>query len=255
MTRIQTVYDAINRMAPFSVCMEGDCVGILVGSADAPVARAAVALDGTVDTVSRAKEAGCSLLVTHHPAYFGTLEEQPENSAAALARRLGVGIISAHTNLDTAKGGVNDVLAALLGLRNVETPDVGGSLLPMARVGDFQAENACALALYAGNKLGVGGVKYTPCSGAIARVAVCGGSGGDFLYAAKQAGAQALITGESKHHLRLLARELDVALIECGHFATEQPVKATLAALVEQCGAQAVVLEEQDPACYAPIQR
>lgn len=253
MTLVKTVLDALDRFAPFSTCVEGDSVGLLVGSADKTVSRVAVALDVTTETVKQAKEAGCDLLVTHHPAYFGLLEEQPEDSAAALAQKLGLCIISAHTNLDAAKGGVNDVLAALLGIKNVEAIGIEGEPLPMARVGELEAENAASLATFAGKKLGVGGVKFTECSGAISRVAVCGGSGGDFLIAAKNAGAQALVTGESKHHLRLLARELDVALIECGHFCTEQPIKKILAEIVRSCSVDAVLLNESDPAEYIKL--
>ncbi len=253
MTLVKTVLDAIDRFAPFDTCVEGDSVGLLVGSADVEVGRVAIALDVTSNTVMQAKAAGCDLLVTHHPAYFGLLEEQPEDSAAALAQKLGLCIISAHTNLDAARGGVNDLLADLLGIKNVEAIGIEGEPLPMARVGDLKMESAASLAAFAGKRLGVGGVKFTECSGEISRVAVCGGSGGDFLVAAKNAGAQALVTGESKHHLRLLARELDVALIECGHFCTEQPVKKTLADIVASCSADTLLLDERDPAEYIKL--
>ncbi len=253
MNSVKSVLDELEKIAPFSTCVEGDSVGLLVGSQTAKVTKAAIALDVTIDTVSRAAAQGCELLVTHHPAYFGLLEEQPEDSAARLAEGSGLAIISAHTNLDAARGGVNDVLAALLGIKNVTAIGIEGEPLPMARVGELRAESAAALAEYAGRLLGVGGVKYTPCSGEISHVAVCGGSGGDFLCVAKLAGAQALITGESKHHLRLLARELDIALIECGHFCTEQPIKNVLVQAVESCGIQTVVLEESDPAEYIKL--
>ena len=253
MTLVKTVLDALDRFAPFSTCVEGDSVGLLVGSADTEVDRVAVALDVTHKTVAQAKAAGCGLLVTHHPAYFGLLEEQPQDSAAVLAQKLGLCIISAHTNLDAARGGVNDVLAELLDIKNIEPIGIEGEPLPMARVGDLEMESAASLACYAGERLGVAGVKYTPCTDAISRVAVCGGSGGDFLLAAKDAGAQALVTGESKHHLRLLARQLNVALIECGHFCTEQPIKKILADIVASCSVKTVMLDECDPAEYIKL--
>ena len=250
MLRIKDLVADVDAFAPFSSCVEGDCVGLLVGDPDVPLVRAAVALDATPATVEAAAARHCQLLLTHHPAYFGHLEEQPEDSAGPLAARLGLAVLCAHTNLDAAPGGVNDCLAARLGLREVEPLGWEADAHPMARVGAWTGESLSTLLASAQERLGVAGVKYTPTDAAIHKVAVCGGSGGDFLIPAKQAGAQALVTGESKHHLRLLARQLDLALIECGHFCTEQPVKAVLADLVRRVGAEAVVLDETDPACY-----
>ena len=252
MPDIRDLMTLVDALAPFSSCMEGDSVGLLVGDPEEKLARVAVALDATPSTVKAAAEAGCSLLLTHHPAYFGELSEQPEDSAGPLAARLGVAILSAHTNLDAAPGGVNDCLAARLGLREVEPLGFAGDEHPMARVGDWTGESLPALLAHAQKTLGVAGIKFTPTASPIRRIAVCGGSGGDFLLPAKEAGAQALVTGESKHHLRLLARQLGVALLECGHFCTEQPVKAVLAELVARAGGEAVVLAEEDPAGYWP---
>ena len=248
--KIRDIYNAINTLAPFDTCLEDDSVGLLVGDMDTAVSRVAVALDVTRATVSAAKDAGAQLLLTHHPAYFGAIDEQPSGCAAFLARDLGLAIISAHTNLDAADGGVNDCLAAALGLLSVEKLSDGSDNVPMARVGELKADSAAALAEYAKTRLGVCGVKLTDCGQAITRVAVCGGSGGDFLDAAKAAHAQALLTGESKHHLRLHAREIGVSLLECGHFCTEQVVKGKLAETVRALGVEAVMLSERDPADY-----
>lgn len=250
MTTAEKLYDAVNAFAPFSTAVEGDSVGLLIGAPDAPVERVAVALDATRETVMAALEAGCQLLLTHHPVYFGLFADQPADSPARLAAGEGLAVLCAHTCLDAAPGGVNDCLAAKLGMTGVAPLGIPGEPVPLARVGRLAAPSAEALAAYAGEKLGSAGVKFTSCKGPVTTVAVCGGSGGDYLLAAREAGAQALIVGESKHHHRLLARTLGIALIECGHFCTEWPVTDVLARLAEEAGAAVVRLPERDPAAY-----
>ncbi len=249
MIKVSDIYNEVNILAPFGTCLEEDSVGLLVGSMDAPADKTAIALDVTAQTVEAAVKSGCTLLVTHHPAYFGALDDQPDDSPAKLAERLGLNIISAHTNLDTAKGGVNDALCQILGIKNA-TALCGFGDVPMARIGRLEFPDIDTLVRYAKEKLGTGGAKFTTVNGKITTVAVCGGSGGDFILPAVAAGAQALITGESKHHLRLLALEKGIALVELGHFCTEQPVKRVLAALAEKAGASVTVIDERDPALY-----
>jgi putative NIF3 family GTP cyclohydrolase 1 type 2 len=57
--------------------------------------------------------------------------------------------------------------------------------------------------------------------GKITRVAVVGGSGGDFVEAAQKEGAQALVTGEAKHHHFIEAAANGILLVEAGHYDTE----------------------------------
>lgn len=68
----------------------------------------------------------------------------------------------------------------------------------------------------------------------VARVALCGGSGGDLIDAAAAAGAEVLITGDVKHHQALHARDRGLALIDAGHYATERPVLDLLCRLLSE---------------------
>jgi len=63
----------------------------------------------------------------------------------------------------------------------------------------------------------------------VRRVAVVGGSGGDFWLRARMAGCDVLLTGECRHHESLEASESGFAMIEAGHYHTEQPGMASLA--------------------------
>jgi putative NIF3 family GTP cyclohydrolase 1 type 2 len=83
-----------------------------------------------------------------------------------------------------------------------------------------------SLAAFADHVKSTLGIKYLKTSRAvcdsISRVAVVPGSGGSFLQAAKAAGADALVTGEAKHHHFLEAAALGVLLAEAGHYDTER---------------------------------
>jgi len=91
-----------------------------VGDPSAEVSRIMVALDATPDVIDAALQAGCQLLVTHHPLIFKP--QKTISTATTLGKSIhsairgGLGIISLHTNYDIAHGGLNDLLAELLGL-------------------------------------------------------------------------------------------------------------------------------------------
>lgn len=120
---VASVLEWINRIAPWRSAYEGDPVGLQVGSKDSPVRKALVSLDRSDSAASRAAEIGAELWVTHHPLFFRPLARlSPETEEGRLALFLaqrGISLVSAHTNWDAARGGVNDTLAELLGLRDV----------------------------------------------------------------------------------------------------------------------------------------
>ena len=113
-------YAAIDAFAPFSLAEGWDNVGLLIGSPEAEAGSALVALDATSRVLDEARRAGASLVIAHHPIIFGGLKSIPESSPAYRAIKNGVAVICAHTNLDIATSGVNDELARLLGLDDVQ---------------------------------------------------------------------------------------------------------------------------------------
>ncbi len=116
---VQDYVNAVEAIASFSLAESWDNPGLLVGSGHQPVRRALVALDATPAVIQEAREKGADLVVTHHPIIFEKLGKIPAESPVYQAIQKGVAVLSAHTNLDTAKGGVNDALAARLGLKEV----------------------------------------------------------------------------------------------------------------------------------------
>lgn len=221
-TTAGAVLSLLDGIAPLSTAEPWDNVGLLVGSPADPVRRIAVALDATADTVAQAAAAGAQLLVTHHPAIFSPLRRIARGDVPYLAAAAGVDLIAVHTDLDKAAGGVNDALAALLGLCDVTAAPDG-----MCRIGKLPAAAAPQeLARLIGARLHTA-VRVNAIGRPVRTLAVCGGSGGDLID--DLAGrADALLTGEVRHQQWLQANAAGLTVCEAGHFATEHPVVQTL---------------------------
>lgn len=110
MSTVLQIYEAIDRLAPFSLSMDFDNTGILVGDRQKKVGRALLALDCTKEVLRQAKELGAQLIITHHPIIFHPIKRVNEDSLVYHLLRSDIAVISAHTNLDIAQGGVNDLL-------------------------------------------------------------------------------------------------------------------------------------------------
>ena len=221
--------ECMESIAPRGLALEFDNVGLLVEPDHREIRKVLLALDCTTDTAREAIELGVDLLVTHHPQFFHGVKSigfsSPITGAAALLLRHGIGHFAAHTNLDAAEGGVNDTLAALLALRDV-------SPIPpenIGRVGTLPAPMKLSALVTRCNELLGSHAAYTgDPERLVSRVAVLGGAGGGDIEFAREAGAEAYITGEAKHNQILEAREMDLPLILCGHYETEQVVLKSL---------------------------
>lgn len=222
MTTVFDLYHTIDQLAPFATAEEWDNVGILAGAGGCAVTKVLVALDCTVPVIEKARRAGAELVITHHPVIFEGLRVLHRDSLPWKLAEAGLSVISAHTNLDIAEGGVNDALAEALGLTDVEP-------LPIGRLGRLpEAMEARDFAAYVKAQLNAPGVRFTG-SRTVETVALCGGSGGKYLSDALERGADAYVTGEAPHHIWLEAAERGICLVEAGHFHTENVVVPSLA--------------------------
>ena len=221
MLTVQQVYDFINERAPFETQLPFDNSGLLAGSPDREVTGVHFALDVTNKVIDEAVENGANLIVTHHPMMFSPIKRlvETDHEARLLCRliREGISLISAHTNLDQAPGGCNDVLAEYIGLTGIQGEG-------FVRVGSLpRPMTASELAARIGDRLGdVVRVMGNP-SAVITKVGMCSGAGADEWPAAAAMGAEAFLTGEVKHHIALEAADAGVTMLEAGHHATEEP--------------------------------
>jgi dinuclear metal center YbgI/SA1388 family protein len=365
-TKLSDIVGIINKIAPPHLAEDWDNVGLQVGDPPAIIDRIMVALDPVPATVDAAISHSCQLLLTHHPLLFKPLKRiSTADATGALvhqAIRNNLAIISLHTNYDTATNGVNDLLAAALGLdgcrplkishrdellklvvfvplthqqplleallkfsslpgnytecsfsttgtgtfrpQSGANPFIGSAgvresvaearmelilkktalqpalkalraahpyeepafdLIPLlnegaasglGRICDLPAP--VSLGAFAGTvkeRLGLKALRLVGSSEKrISRIALCGGSGSSLLREAARQGADLLITGDIKYHEAQEAATLGVALLDAGHFATEQLMIEGLSRQLEsECAARKLAVAvircraERDP--------
>ena len=219
---VNDIFDYLNSLYPVSTACDFDNPGILVGDKYAEVRRAVISLDCTDSAIDKAVENGCQLIITHHPVIFEPLKKVLSDSPVYRLIKNGISVISMHTNLDIGKGGVNDTLCEVLGLKNTEKyiADDGFPLntgfLPIQMTPE-------QLAAYIKEKLG-GWIKYSSGSKKISRVLVCSGSGGSYFTELARSGCDALITADVKHNVFIDSARLGKSVFDAGHFETEDIV-------------------------------
>lgn len=239
MTTVQNILDFLETLAPGYMKMDWDNVGLLCGSADTEVTKILVALDPFTHVCEEAAEVGAQLLVTHHPLIFHATKSITDQNGLGKSIlcliKNGICAVNAHTNLDCAPGGVNDTLAAKLGLADIQVLSPSGEteigkpwgLLRCGYVDNTQSLEEF-LALIKG-RLGCTGLRYVDGGKPVLKVAVGGGSCGDCIAEANAAGCDTFVTADVKYNQFWDAKELGINLIDAGHFYTENPVVAVLA--------------------------
>lgn len=123
MPTLAEVIDFLEQFAPPSLAAEWDNVGLLLGDRAAPADRIMTCLTVTPESAAEALERGANLIVTHHPVLFRATKRlttaTTEGRMLLALLRAGVAVYSPHTALDNTRGGINDALAARLGLIEV----------------------------------------------------------------------------------------------------------------------------------------
>ena len=236
--KVGELEEALLARFPLADAEDWDHVGLSVGEPDAEVRAVSCALDASERNVRLAAEHGSNVLLTHHPVYikapasFAPAEPARASAGAAVytAARLGVSIISLHTNLDRSRE-AREILPGLVGLaaesslEHADDPSVTGLGAICAGPGCTLGDFALTLARAFGTEPRVWG----PAEARIDCVAFLGGSLGEFGELALAAGAQAVVTGEAGYHVAQ-----DLALRGCapvllGHDRSEEPFVGVLA--------------------------
>ena len=244
---VNDIYTYLNDKYDFSTALDFDNVGHLIGSLDNTVTGIVVCLDCSDEAITCAVENNANLIVTHHPVIFDPLKSVTDESIVYRLIRNDISVISAHTNLDQADGGVNDALCTALGLVSVEkVTDSEGYIF---RTGELaEALSASAFAEYVGEKLCTR-VKYVGENNGIKRVAVCSGSGGSMLSDVAELGVDAYVTADIKHNVFLEAHFLGLVLLDAGHFETEDLIVTPLAKELQKAFPDIKVVENH----FSPI--
>ncbi len=247
---VSDIFKCIDEFAPFNTCEEFDNVGLLVGDAQKNVKNVLIALDLTIGVLNQAKNINAELIITHHPIIFKPLKHIYDYDLIAQIINSGISVIGAHTNLDKANNGVNDVLAETLELKDVKVLE---NSLGYGRIGRLNKKLSCdSFIKYVSKKLSTS-VRATRFDGCVETVAVLGGAG-EFAWSdAKKFGADAFVTGESKHHIFIEAKQSNFCFVDAGHFETEVLVcKALRDKLQSKFENQInfVVADQENPVCF-----
>ncbi len=206
---------------PLDTACDFDNVGLLVGDGNEAVTKAIVCLDCDINAVNYAKSVGANLIVTHHPVIFSGLKAITAGSVVYELIKNNISVISMHTNLDIAEGGVTENLCAAIGLTNVAPFTAHDGFL--IREAECNIADAEKLAERIKASLG-GSVRYVDSGRKIEKVLVCSGSGGEFLSDVINGGFDALISADIKHNVFIDAVNHGVTVFDAGHYHSENVI-------------------------------
>lgn len=240
-----TVADIIKfmeQLAPLALAEQWDNCGLQVGAPSQVVEKVWVALDPLLSVIDAAATQNVDLLITHHPLLFRSTKridlESGIGQVIGKAVEHRIAVYAAHTNLDSARHGINDHLAGLLGLEQLEplvpartqTDDLAdssatirvglgriGSLVQPLTVGALVDSLKRSLSLQAIRIAGDANLK-------VERAAVCSGAGSSLMEAFLASDAQVYISGDLRYHDARAVEDAGRSLIDIGHFASERIV-------------------------------
>jgi dinuclear metal center YbgI/SA1388 family protein len=232
--RVADMVGLMEKIAPAFLAESWDNCGLQVGDLQWPVKKVWVALDPLLPVIDAAVGQDVDLVITHHPLIFKPLRavdlDRPDGKIIAAALNSRTAIFSAHTNLDSARDGINNELAHKIGL-DASVPLVpvdpsapsADATMGMGRIGRLKPpRTVAALAQQIKKQLGLKNVKIAGRGDRmIDKVAICSGSGGSLLGNFLGSDAQVFITGDSRYHDARTVEEASRALIDIGHFASE----------------------------------
>ena len=236
MPLIQEILTDLEQHIPLSLAETWDNVGLLLGDARIEARGIMTCLTLTAEVADEAIRAGANLVITHHPILFKAVKrlttDTSEGRLLLALIRAGVSVYSPHTAFDSAREGINQQIAAALGLQEIQpirpqpnsSAGAGrwGTLAHPVTLADLlqQLRAICP----AEHFTYVGDLDH-----ACDQVAIACGAAGEFLPEAAALGCQVFITGETRFHTCLEARALGTALVMVGHYASERPAVEQLA--------------------------
>ena len=233
--QIKEITSILEAIAPPSLAedFDSDRIGLVLDRGN-EIKKIAVALDPTDLVLNEAARIGADLLITHHTLIFDPINliSKRLSDTLKIAIDNDISIYTMHTNYDKAQGGVNDVLAELLGLKNTV-------FLPLGRIGEIEPMQAPAFAAFISKKLNTH-VQYKG-DGMIKKVMVVGGSGfrREYIDIAIENCVDAFVSGEMRHDALRYAEGL--CLFDATHYATEAP---SMRKLCERLPAGSVFIED-----------
>ncbi len=252
--KIIEVVNALERFAPLPLQADFDNAGLQIGLTEAEVSGALLCLDVTEQIVDEAIALGCNIVVAHHPLIFHKLAritgDDYVQRTVMKAIKNDVTIMAMHTNLDSARGGVNHKIAEKMGLeklrffgkqQSVEVPSTPGHAVPAIVEGGEGVVGYLREPMAADDFIlmlkRVFGVECVMANQLLRReiksVAICGGAGSFLLGEAIEQKADAFVTGEMHYH-DYFGHDQEIQIAVLGHYQSEQYTSEVLRDIIEE---------------------
>ena len=248
---LREIINSIESVAPRSAQEQWDNSGMQVGDTGREIHSVLLTTDVTTDVVNEAIILGCDLIISHHPLLFHGLKQvcgqTPQARIVEMAIKHDIAIYSAHTNLDSVVGGINTSLAERLGLIDCRLLTESGlgaiGRLPkpvnyLDLIGTIRAKLDCTY------------VRYTrPAKEQVQTVALCGGSGAEFIEQAIEQGADVYLTADCKYH-EFQDADGRIGLIDIDHWYSERHAREIFRDILAPLGVKCIISEKDK----SPIQ-
>lgn len=235
--KIKDIIKFLEERFPLSLQEDWDNSGLQIGNIEKDLTNIMISLDLDEQTIQKAKEKSCNLIINHHPFLFSSIKSIDLNKGKGkIIKELiknDITVFAMHTNLDIGKGGVNDNLAKLLELRDISNLDTNNEN-PMARFGYTNEITAYDFSKFVKEKLNCKGlILYGDKNKKIKKVALCGGAGSDFINDAIQKGCDLIVTSDVKYH-EAIDNCKKINIVDPGHFASENHIIYMIKDLLEK---------------------
>ncbi|HHW89711.1 MAG TPA: Nif3-like dinuclear metal center hexameric protein [Clostridiales bacterium] len=232
MINLEKIIEFMNIIAPPEQKEEGDNIGFLVGRINSEITKCVLCLDVTLEVIQESIELGAQLIISHHPLIYkpiSSITDQTLQGKKILdVIKHNINIFSAHTNLDASEQGINDYIAGLLDLQNVQRFDTQDSAWQGGRIGEMKEPITLInlanklITILQDNSIRLAGKRDKQ----VQKIAFISGGAGktEYLRAAIDMGADCYISADFAHHTALEAYEKDFGLILCSHYCMERVI-------------------------------
>ena len=241
---LREIINSIESVAPRSAQEAWDNSGMQVGDTGRDIRSVLLTTDITTDVVDEAIMQGCDLIISHHPLLFHGLKQvcgqTPQARVVEMAIKHDIAIYSAHTNLDSVFGGINTRLADKLGISDYRLLTESG----LGAIGQLPEPMPYAdFIAYVRDTLQCTYVRYTrPAKQVIQTVALCGGSGAEFIETAIEQGADVYLTADCKYH-EFQDADGRIGLIDIDHWISERHAREIFRDIIAPLGVNCIISE------------
>lgn len=228
--KVKDIAKEMEILAPERLKESYDNVGLMVGSEEKEVKKVLLALDCTNEVIEEAKREKVDLIITHHPLIFRKpsriISEDLQGYKIIELIKNDISLYSSHTNLDSAKGGINEEIVNILGFCEGEimekSKESGYEQTGIGRIVTLEKERSILeIVDLVKEKLNIKSLRIAKGCDTAKKIAIINGSGQDFFYKARKMGADCIITGDTTYHFVSDYKEMGITIIDAGHFNTE----------------------------------